>query len=65
MYDFRHNFIKKNFNGELLFTDTNSLTYDQRMFMKSVLSGKVCLILVIIQMIQNVLIRLTKKLLAT
>ena len=28
MYDFRHNFIKKNFNGELLFTDTNSLTYE-------------------------------------
>ena len=28
MYDFHYNFIKKNFNDELLFTDTNSLTYE-------------------------------------
>ena len=28
MYDFHHNFIKKNFNAELLFTDTDSLTYE-------------------------------------
>ena len=28
MYDFHYNFIKKNFNGELLFTDTDSLTYE-------------------------------------
>ena len=28
MYDFYYNFIKKNFNAELLFTDTNSLTYE-------------------------------------
>ena len=27
MYDFHYNFIKKNFNAELLFNDTNSLTY--------------------------------------
>ena len=27
MYDFYYNFIKKNFNAELLFTDTDSLTY--------------------------------------
>ena len=27
MYDFHCNFIKKNFNAELLFTDTDSLTY--------------------------------------
>ena len=26
MYDFHYNFIKKNFNAELLFTDTDSLT---------------------------------------
>ena len=26
MYDFNYNFIKKNFNAELLFTDTDSLT---------------------------------------
>ena len=28
MYDFQYNFIKKNFNVELLFTDTDSLTYE-------------------------------------
>ena len=27
MYDFHYNFIKKNFNAELFFTDTDSLTY--------------------------------------
>ena len=28
MYDFHFNFIKKNFDAELLFTDTDSLTYE-------------------------------------
>ena len=28
MYDFYYNFIKKNFNAELLFTDTYGLTYE-------------------------------------
>ena len=28
MYDFDYNFNEKNFNGELLFTDTDSLTYE-------------------------------------
>ena len=28
MFDFHYNFIKKNFDSELLFTDTDSLTYD-------------------------------------
>ena len=28
MYDFHYNFIKKNFNVELLFTDMDSLTYE-------------------------------------
>ena len=28
MYDFHHNFIKKNFDAELLFTETYSLTYE-------------------------------------
>ena len=28
MYDFHYNFIKKNFNAALLFTDTDSLTYE-------------------------------------
>ena len=28
MYDFHYSFIKKHFDTELLFTDTNSLTYE-------------------------------------
>ena len=28
MYDFHYNFIKNNFDAELLFTDTTSLTYE-------------------------------------
>ena len=28
MYHFHYNFIKKNFDDELLFTDTDSLTYE-------------------------------------
>ena len=28
MYGFRYNFIKNNFDAELLFTDTDSLTYE-------------------------------------
>ena len=28
MYDFHYNFIKKNFDAELLFTDADSLTYE-------------------------------------
>ena len=28
MYDFHYNFIKKHFNAELLFTDTDNLTYE-------------------------------------
>ena len=28
IYDFHYNFIKKDFDAELLFTDTDSLTYE-------------------------------------
>ena len=30
MYDFHYNLIKKHFDTELLFTDTNSLTFEIR-----------------------------------
>ena len=66
MYDFLYNYIKNNFDGELPFTDTDSLTYEknQKMFMKNFLSTNTCLILVAIQKIQRFLMRLIKNLLA-
>ena len=30
MYDFHYNFVKKHFDAELLFTDTDSLMYEIR-----------------------------------
>ena len=30
MHDFRYNFIKNNFDAVLLFTDTDSLTYEMK-----------------------------------
>ena len=65
MYDFHYNFIKKNFNAELLFTDTESLAYEIKSenVYEELLSIKVCLILVSIQKIQSFLMRLIRKLL--
>ena len=65
MYDFHYNFIRKNFNAELLFTDTESLTYEIKSenVYEELLSIKVCLILVSIQNIQSFLMRLIRKLL--
>ena len=63
MYDFHYNFIKKNFDAELLFTDTDSLTYEIKPEYVY-LSGNVCLALVIIQKIQSFLMVQIKRLLA-
>ena len=50
MNDFHYNFIKKNFNAELLFTDTDSLTYEIKSenIYEEFFNGKICLTLVII-----------------
>ena len=47
MYNFHYKVTKKKFKAELLFTDTDSLTYEinQKMFMKNFLNINVCLIL--------------------
>ena len=66
IYDFHYSFIKTNFDAELLFTETDSLTYEvkSKMFIKNFLSTNIYLILVTIQKIQTFLIQLIKKLLA-
>ena len=57
--------LKKNFDAELLFTDTDSLTYEMKSenVYEEFLSGKICLTLVIIQKIKRFSMRLIKKLL--
>ena len=63
MYGFHYNFIKKNFDAQLLFTDTDSLTYEMENVYDEFSSGKISLTLVIIQKIQSFLMRVIKKLL--
>ena len=64
MYDFHYSFIKKNFDAELLFTDTHSLTYEIKSEdVYEELFKRKHLISVTIQRIQSFLMRLIKKLL--
>ena len=65
MYDFHYRFITKYFDAEMLFTDTDSLTYELKSedVMKNFFSTNICLILVTTQKIQIFLIWPIKKLL--
>ena len=65
MYDFHYNFIKKHFDVKLLFTDTDSFTYEIKSedVLTIFLSTNICLISVTIPKIQSFLISLIKKLL--
>ena len=70
MYGFHYNFMKKNFDAELLITDTDSLVYEikseyvyKEFYKMERFIYKIRLILVAIQKIQGFLIALIKKLL--
>ena len=65
MYDFHYNFIKRNFDVELWFTDIDSLTYEMKSenVYQEFLKHKHLFALVTIEKIQSFLMRLIKKLL--
>ena len=64
MYGFHYNFIERNLDAELLFTDTDSLTYEtksENVYIKNFLSTNICFILATFQKIQSFLMRQIKK----
>ena len=63
MYDFNYNFIKMNFDAELLFTDTDSLCYEFKCndIYEEFFKWKSCLTLVVIQGIQSFFVKKIKK----
>ena len=65
IYDFHYNFIKKQIDAELLFTDIDCLTSEIKSegVMKNVLRANICLTLLTIGKIQSFLIRPIEKLL--
>ena len=67
MYDFHCKFIKKKFDVELLFTDTDSLMHEIKSedAYEEFLSTNTCLILPTNQRIQGFLMRLIKNVLVT
>ena len=58
MYNFHYNIIKKYFGAELLFTDTDSLTYERKS--EDVYEEKICFTLAIFQKAQSFMIVKTK-----
>ena len=63
MYEFYYKYIKRKFNANLLFTDTDSLVYEVEaddVYEKFGRDIKICLILVTIRKIQSFLILLIK-----
>ena len=63
MYDFHYNFIKKNFDVELLFCDTDSFAYEiksENVYEEFFKWENLFLTLVTIQKIQSFLMRLIK-----
>ena len=58
MCDFHYNLIKKHFGAELLFTDTDSLTYEIKSenVYEEFFKHKPCLVLAIFQKTQSVVI---------
>ena len=64
MYEFHHDYIENKNNSILLFTDTDRcMKLKSRMFMRISVKIKICLILVITELSQNIMMVQTNQLL--